>query len=73
MFSKQCKAHLKEVDMAAIPHMLRALKIAATFQMLVLTSIIHAFVPRVFADTASANMKRLLNIKAAEEEKNKND
>lgn len=72
MFSKKCKEHLKEVDMGAIPHMLRALNIAATFQMLVLTSIIHAFIPRLFTDTASANMKRLLNIKAAEE-KNKND
>jgi len=71
MISKKCKQHLKDVDMNAAQHGIRALKIAVTFQLLVFTSIIHAFAPRFFITTSTDHMKRLLDIKAAEEAKQK--
>ena len=54
MFSKQCKAHLEEIEMGPIEHLLRAWKIGFTFLLLFPVMIIHGLAPRFFVTTATA-------------------
>ena len=61
MFSKQCKAHLKEVEMTGWQHMRHALGIAFKMQLLVPVIIIHSIAPRFFKTTATDTMKRIIN------------
>ena len=61
MFSKQCKAHLAEVNETGIQHMGKALMIAIKLQLLVPVLIIHAIAPRFFTKTASNTMRKILN------------
>jgi hypothetical protein len=61
MFSKQCKAHLEEVNMSGWQHMKHALSIAFKMQMLVPVIIIHSIAPRFFKTTATDTMKRIIN------------
>ena len=61
MFSKQCKAHLEEVNMSGWQHMKHALSIAFKMQMLVPIIIIHSIAPRFFKTTATDTMKRIIN------------
>lgn len=60
MFSKKCKAHLKEVNETALQHMIHALRVAITLQLLVPVLIIHSIAPRFFTKTASNTMKNIL-------------
>jgi len=61
MLSKQCKHHLQEVNMTGWKHMVHAVKIALTLQLLVPIIIIHSIAPRWFKTTATQTMRRLLN------------
>ena len=61
MLSKQCKAHLEEVNMTGWQHMKHALGIALKIQLLVLVIIIHSIAPRFFKTTATDTMKRIIN------------
>ena len=61
MFSKQCKAHLEEVEMTGWQHMKHALSIAFKMQLLVPVIIIHSIAPRFFKTTATDTMKRIIN------------
>jgi hypothetical protein len=61
MLSKQCKLHLEEVGMTGLQHMIHAIKIALTLQLLVPIIIIHSIAPRWFKTTATQTMRRLLN------------
>ena len=61
MFSKQCKAHLEEVNMSGWQHMKHALGIALKMQLLVPVIIIHSIAPRFFKTTATDTMKRIIN------------
>lgn len=61
MFSKQCKAHLKEVNETPLQHMRHALTVAVKLQLLVPVLIIHSIAPRFFKTTASDTMKHILN------------
>jgi len=72
MFSKQCKAHLDEVGLGPIAHMLRAWKIAFTFLLLFPVMIIHGLAPRFFTTTATNYMRKLLDAKDEELEQNAN-
>ena len=60
MFSKRCKKHLNDVNETGIQHMLHALKVAITLQILVPVLIIHSIIPGVFVKTASNTMKNIL-------------
>ena len=46
MLSKQCKAHLAEVNETGLQHMSKALLIALKLQLLVPVVIIHSVAPR---------------------------
>lgn len=70
MFSKRCKAHLEEVQLGAMAHMIRAWKIGFTFLLLFPVMIIHGVAPRFFTTTATDIMRKLLDIKAEELEQN---
>jgi hypothetical protein len=72
MLSKQCKAHLDDVGLGPIAHMLRAWKIGFTFLLLFPVMIIHGIAPRFFTTTATDYMSKLMNIKA-NEQKQKTD
>ena len=61
MFSKQCKAHLEEVEMTGWQHMKHALGIAFKMQLLVPVIIVHSIAPRFFKTTATDTMKRIIN------------
>ena len=61
MLSKQCKAHLEEVNMSGWQHMKNALGIALKMQLLVPVIIIHSIAPRFFKTTATDTMKRIIN------------
>ena len=60
MISKQCRAHLQEVDETALQHMWTALKVAVKLQLLVPALIIHSVAPRFFKTTATDVMKDIL-------------
>ena len=60
MLSKQCRAHLKEVDETAFQHMYQALKVAVKLQLLVPALIIHSVAPRFFKTTATDVMRNIL-------------
>lgn len=60
MFSKRCKKHLSDVNETRLQHMLHALKVAITLQILVPVLIIHSIIPGVFVKTASNTMKNIL-------------
>ena len=70
MFSKQCKAHLEEVQLGPIAHMIRAWKIGFTFLLLFPVMIIHGVAPRFFTTTATDIMRKLLDAKDEELEQN---
>jgi len=61
MLSKQCKHHLQEVNMNGWKHMVHAVKIALTLQLLVPIIIIHSIAPRWFQTTATQTMRRILD------------
>jgi len=61
MFSKQCKAHLAEVNETGLQHMGKALLIALKLQLLVPAVIIHSVAPRFFTKTATNTMRNILN------------
>jgi len=63
MFSKQCKAHLDEVGLGPIQHLIRAWKIGFTFLLLFPVMIIHGLAPRFFTTTATDYMSKLMDIK----------
>lgn len=69
MFSKACKAHLEDVGLKPIPHLIRAWKIGFTFLLLFPVMIIHGLAPGWFTNTATDYMGKLMNIKAEEEKK----
>ena len=69
MFSKQCKAHLDEVGLGPIPHLLRAWKIGFGFLFLFPVMIIHGLAPRFFTTTATNYMAKLMDIKANEQKR----
>tara|TARA_B100001287_G_scaffold72181_1_gene59725 strand:- start:2531 stop:2761 length:231 start_codon:yes stop_codon:yes gene_type:complete len=71
MFSKKCKAHLEEVDLGPIPHLIRAWKIGFTFLLLFPVMIIHGLAPGWFTTTATDYMSKLMNIKKDEEQARK--
>lgn len=71
MFSKQCKAHLEEIGMGPIEHLIRAWKIGFTFLLLFPVMIIHGLVPGWFKTTATDYMSKLMNIKKTELNKKK--
>lgn len=64
MFSKQCKAHLEEVNETGLEHMVHALKAAAKLQLLVPALIIHSVAPRFFTHTATNVMKDIINARS---------
>ena len=64
MFSKQCKAHLEEVNETGLEHMAHALKAAVKLQLLVPALIIHSFAPRFFTHTATNVMKDIINARS---------
>ena len=70
MLSKQCKAHLEEVGLGPIPHLIRAWKIGFTFLLLFAVMIIHGLAPRFFTTTATDYMSKLMDIKANELKQN---
>lgn len=61
MFSKQCKAHLAEVNETGLQHMGKALLVALKLQLLVPVIIIHSVAPRYFTKTATNVMRSILN------------
>jgi len=61
MFSKQCNAHLNEVNETKLTHMWLALKTAVKLQLLVPALIIHSIAPRCFTHTASNVINGILN------------
>jgi hypothetical protein len=61
MLSKQCKLHLKSVNMTGWQHMRHALSIAFRLQVAVLAVIIHSVGPRFFKTYASDTMKEILS------------
>ena len=72
MFSKQCKAHLNDVGLGPIAHMIRAWKIGFTFLWLFPVMIIHGLAPRFFTTTATDIMRKLLDVKDEELKQNTN-
>ena len=69
MFSKQCKAHLEEIGMGPVEHLIRAWKIGFTFLLLFPVMIIHGLAPRWFTTTAMDYMSKMVNIKTKELDK----
>jgi hypothetical protein len=63
MFSKGCKAHLKEVNETALEHLWFAVKTAVKLQLLVPVLLVHAIAPRFFKETASNTMRSILERK----------
>jgi TRAP-type C4-dicarboxylate transport system permease large subunit len=61
MFSKECRAHLNEVQETGLEHMLSTLKVAIKLQLLVPALIIHSIAPRFFTRTASVTLSNILN------------
>lgn len=61
MLSKQCRAHLEEVEETGLQHMLVALKTAVKLQLLVPALIIHSVAPRCFTNTATNVMRKILD------------
>ena len=61
MFSKQCKAHLREKEETGLQHMRAALWTALRLQMLVPMLIIHSIAPRFFTDKGTEVIKDILN------------
>jgi hypothetical protein len=61
MLSKECKLHLKSVNMTGSQHMRHALKIAARLQLTVFAVIVHSIGPRFFKTYASDTMKDILS------------
>ena len=61
MFSKQCNAHLNEVNETKLKHMWQALKTAVKLQLLVPALIIHSIAPRFFTHTATRVMNNIIN------------
>ena len=61
MLSKQCKLHLKSVNMTGWQHMCHALSIAFRLQIVVLAVIVHSIGPRFFKTYASNTMRRILD------------
>ncbi len=53
MYSKQCKLHLKEVNMTRYEHLKHALNISWRLFKATLAVFIHAFAPRWFKKYAS--------------------
>jgi hypothetical protein len=66
MFSKECKAHLDEVGLGPIQHLMRAWKIGFTFLLLFPVMIVHGLAPRFFTTTATDYMSKLMAIKEKE-------
>jgi hypothetical protein len=60
MFTSKCKEHLTNAGETAGEHMIAALKIAVTLQLLVPVLIVHSIAPRFFTTTASDAMKKIL-------------
>ena len=61
MFSKQCKAHLREKEETGLQHMRAALWTALRLQMLVPMLIIHSIAPRFFTDKGTEVIQDILN------------
>ena len=61
MFSKKCKAHLREKEETGLQHMRAALWTALRLQMLVPMLIIHSVAPRFFTNKGTEVMKDILN------------
>ncbi len=61
MLSKECKLHLKSVNMTGWQHMRHALGIAFRLQVVVLAVIIHSVGTRFFKTYASDTMKDILS------------
>jgi hypothetical protein len=59
MFSKECKAHLKEAEMGPLQHARFAMSIALQLQIAVIAITIHSFVPRCCKTYASDKIKEL--------------
>lgn len=59
MFSKECKAHLKEADMTALEHAKFALGIATELQLAVMALTVHALAPRCCKTFASDKIMEL--------------
>ncbi len=63
MFSKECKAHLEEVNETPAEHLLFAVKTAVKLQLLVPVLLVHGVAPRFFKETASNTMRSILERK----------
>ena len=61
MFSKKCKAHLREKEETGLQHMRAALWTALRLQMLVPMLIIHSIAPRFFTDKGTEVIQDILN------------
>ena len=61
MFSKQCKAHLREKEETGLQHMKAALWTALRLQMLVPLLIIHSIAPRFFTDRGTEVIQDILD------------
>jgi len=61
MITQRCRDHCESAGETPIQHMISALKIAATLQLLVVAVIVHAFVPRWFTHTATTHMRRIVD------------
>jgi len=60
MISKQCRAHLEEVNETAIQHMLQSFKTAGLLMLCIPMLIIHGFAPRLFTHTTTNILKGIL-------------
>ena len=60
MFSKKCKAHLKEQKETGMQHMFHAINTAIKLQLLVPLLLIHAVVPGLFTDRGTTVIKDIL-------------
>ena len=60
MFSRKCREHLKEVNENGLQHLMHAIGVAITLQLLVPALLIHAIMPCFFTKTATRTMKKIL-------------
>ena len=63
MLSKQCKAHLEEVNMTRWQHFKRAMWISWQLEKAAYAVFFHAFAPRWFQNYASNQCKKVLESK----------
>jgi len=60
MISKQCRAHLEEVNETAFAHMLQSFKTALLLLVCIPMLIIHGVAPRFFTHTTTNILKGIL-------------